>query len=552
MIRLFALLLIPGWLLAAQYAVLVGSENGGAGVVPLRYVKSDLVAMRQVLIDHCGYSPEKIVTIRDGSPEQLTAQLRSIRSRLRRDDQFFFYYTGHADNRSLRMGKRRFDLVSLKSHLDSLEGSLQIVVLDACQSGSFGRLKGGTIDEPLILRNESGDGRVVLFSSSESEFSQESDYLKHSIFSYYFMNGLRGMADISGDQKVTVDEAYRYAYGQTVAATVNSAGGVQHPGFLFDYQGKGDILLSDMTSKTAGVTLDRSVMGQIVIIDPSKQIVADFRADGSREMIVSLNPGKYTIFRNHNGKAAKKTITVGSSRTVIRANSFVATGSIPVIRKGGAPQTVVSLGGSGGTSFIDHSKLERSLTTSSAFPPEIPFLLEFTRPPFSLGGGFSVQSPRGVVTSAQIALTRYYAENETAGSRIGPVQDTYRSLLIHNDLLKYTEIRTLVGYRFSPANRFAFSILGGGSFLKSRFQSDVTYNDSLFSTSRQISKEFVQNSVLFCTAANSELSLSPAFSVMVQGVYGKEISHKSTAGDVAFDPSGLRLELTFLFHLNGE
>ena len=64
-------MLFPLYLWSAQYALLVGSSNGGDGVAQLRYVKSDLIAMKQVLVDHCRYAPDRIAILKDGTPEEL-------------------------------------------------------------------------------------------------------------------------------------------------------------------------------------------------------------------------------------------------------------------------------------------------------------------------------------------------------------------------------------------------------------------------------------------------------------------------------------------------
>jgi len=59
----------------------------------------------------------------------------------------------------------------------------------------------------------------VLASSSGSELSQESEQLRSSYFTHHLLVGLRGAGDADHDGQVSIDEAYRYAYHQTLLAT---------------------------------------------------------------------------------------------------------------------------------------------------------------------------------------------------------------------------------------------------------------------------------------------------------------------------------------------
>ena len=61
--------------------------------------------------------------------------------------------------------------------------------------------------------------------------------------------------DQGGDGKVTLSEAYSYAYERTVASTASSAAGAQHPTFSFDLAGNGDLVLTDVSERKEGLRL---------------------------------------------------------------------------------------------------------------------------------------------------------------------------------------------------------------------------------------------------------------------------------------------------------
>jgi uncharacterized caspase-like protein len=66
---------------------------------------------------------------------------------------------------------------------------------------------------------------VIITASDANEVSVEKDELKHGVFTFYLLEGLRGKADYDGDGMITIDEIYRY-----VSTKVPQASGQdQHP-----------------------------------------------------------------------------------------------------------------------------------------------------------------------------------------------------------------------------------------------------------------------------------------------------------------------------------
>jgi uncharacterized caspase-like protein len=81
------------------------------------------------------------------------------------------------------------------------------------------------VSDAFLARLSKAKGRVVLTASRASEVSEEREDLRHGVFTYYLLEGLRGKADVDGDGIVTVDEAYAYVSGRVPEAT----GQGQHP-----------------------------------------------------------------------------------------------------------------------------------------------------------------------------------------------------------------------------------------------------------------------------------------------------------------------------------
>ncbi|MBD3241233.1 MAG: hypothetical protein GF331_11655 [Chitinivibrionales bacterium] len=289
---------------AARYALLVGNSDGGAGNQPLRYVANDLGRVRAVLVDACGFEPNRVATLQDRGPADVLAEIERLSGRLAAagDDLVLFYYSGHADDDALRLGAERLPLTRLREALGRLPARIRVAVFDACQSGSFARLKGGRLAEPFLFTSDTKvEGYVVLASSSANESSQESDALRSSVFTFHVVNALRGSADATGDGRITLNEAYRYAYDRTVASTMHSPGGVQHPTYRFEIKGEGDIVLADLNVHSSGLLLEEAIEGHITILDTNRTVVADMTKQRGAPLLVALGAGTYEVLSRREG-----------------------------------------------------------------------------------------------------------------------------------------------------------------------------------------------------------------------------------------------------------
>src|SRR4029077_39252 len=113
-------------------------------------------------------------------------------------------------------------------------------------------VKGGAPVPPFDIRLDErvpGEGAVFLTSSSASEDSQESEEIKGSFFTHALISGLLGAADENGDGRVTLDEAYRYAYEATLRASSRTLAGVQHPTFESEVRGQAVVVLATLEAK---------------------------------------------------------------------------------------------------------------------------------------------------------------------------------------------------------------------------------------------------------------------------------------------------------------
>ena len=141
---------------------------------------------------------------------------------------------------------------------------------------------------------------MLLTSSSADEDAQESDALAGSYFSHHLVSGLRGSADRSADRRVTLSEAYEYAYARTVAETAETAAGAQHPTFSYDLKGNGNLVLSELGLGREGLYLPAAApAGIYYLVDAGRGVVAAevMKAAQRRSRASRCGPGRYKVKR---------------------------------------------------------------------------------------------------------------------------------------------------------------------------------------------------------------------------------------------------------------
>ncbi|MFT3698211.1 MAG: caspase family protein [Kofleriaceae bacterium] len=313
MLRIALLLTLLGGIARADdianYAIVVGSNAGGPGQASLRYAEDDAHRVAKVLTELGGYPADHVDVVLHPTPGDLRDHLATLAARVKQDTaagkqaRVFFYYSGHARAQAIDLGQTELPLDELREKLFAVPATLTVVVLDACQSGAFSRVKGATPAADFSFSSRQrldASGVAVLASSSGSELSQESEQLKSSYFTHHLLVGLRGAGDANGDGEVTIDEAYRYAYHQTLLATAETAVGGQHVTFEAELKGHGDVALSYPRAATSQITLPARMEGKTLVEDRRAHVVVaeTYKAKGAAVRI-AVAPGDYNVLVRH-------------------------------------------------------------------------------------------------------------------------------------------------------------------------------------------------------------------------------------------------------------
>lgn len=277
-----ATLLIGGWLLtlaqpvmARTYVVAVGNDRGRADEISLAFAESDAARLAAVLGRLGGVAPQNTVVVNGADADALRRTLLEVNARVRMEQTILtdasaliVYYSGHADAAGLHLGDSTLRYDELRAIVAASPATVRVLILDGCRSGGLTRVKGVTPAETFEMQLDDRidvEGLAIMTSSAAGEDSHESDHLGGSFFSHHLLTALVGAGDRDEDGRVTLTEAYAYAYRQTLRSSGRTTS-LQHPTYAYDIKGRGEFVLTRLDADTA-----RS--GRLRLVDPGVHLV---------------------------------------------------------------------------------------------------------------------------------------------------------------------------------------------------------------------------------------------------------------------------------------
>lgn len=284
-----------------RYALYIGANYGGRSRERLLYAQSDALSFKKTMSEIGGVNDSNCRILYDPTKENLDKALQEITDTIQNSSsnskrsEFIFYYSGHSDENSLLLGDTKYDYSTLKEAITEVPSDIHVVILDSCYSGNFIRTKGGQKRKPFLVDDSTVvTGHAYLSSSSDNESSQESDEIESSFFTNAMITGLRGAADTSGDNKVTLNELYSYAFNDTLSKTESSKAGPQHPNYNITLVGSGDLVLSDLTIGEAMLSLSKDAKGKFIIRDANDKLVSEINKVPGQPIYMALPKGQYS------------------------------------------------------------------------------------------------------------------------------------------------------------------------------------------------------------------------------------------------------------------
>ena len=180
-------------------------------------------------------------------------------------------------------------------------------------------------------------GVVTVRSSSEGEQSQESSSLRGAVFSHYFLTALRGAADRDNDQQVSLNEAYTYAYRQTVRRSAAGTGNVMHPSVELNVEGVGALIMTQTADNLAQIVLPKERDTRYLVYERrSGAVRAEVWADPQRGLRLPIPKGQYLIQRRKGSQSGALVIELNENESrVVNSDAFKPVPETVLAAKGG-------------------------------------------------------------------------------------------------------------------------------------------------------------------------------------------------------------------------
>jgi hypothetical protein len=300
-----------------RFAMAVGANRGGKDRVLLQYAVSDAQAILSVLGELGGVDEDDILLLEEPDVRTFYTEIGKLQSRIEKSKpdygrvELIFYYSGHSDDNYILLGDEKISYDNLRDTINGIDAHVRIAILDSCMSGAFTRIKGGKKRLPFLMDSAYDmRGFAVMTSSSANEASQESDLIQSSFFTHYLISGMRGAADISQDGRITMNEAYQFAFNETLAQTTKTISGPQHPYTDIQMSGRGDVVMTDVRRASVILTLGKEISGQIFIHDNNDRLVVELTKPPGRKIELGLEEGEYRVINIPEGGVFESTITL--------------------------------------------------------------------------------------------------------------------------------------------------------------------------------------------------------------------------------------------------
>ncbi|MDX2022805.1 MAG: caspase family protein [Deltaproteobacteria bacterium] len=342
-----------------RYALIIGANLGASNEVPLRYAVRDAVRVGQALKSVGGFLSENVIVLEQPTADRVRDALRRLNHRIRlevsaaRRSVVLVFFSGHGDHLSLHLGNGRLSWDELREGTVSSSANVRLLFVDACRSGVATRVKGIKPIAPFAMPpDQEGmpEGFVIFSSAAEGEDAQESDALQASFFTHHLISALHGAADVNGDGRIGLSEAYTYTSERTVASTAGSGAGIQHPTYNYELKGRADLTLAAPidTENASHLRLQRP--GRFVIFLGGKDgaVVAEASVT-SQPKNLWVEPGRYFVQIREADEIREGHVEAKAGVTVnLTGQGFTRVRNAQLLRKGSGPSRVYGLGLYGG------------------------------------------------------------------------------------------------------------------------------------------------------------------------------------------------------------
>ncbi|HKP94202.1 MAG TPA: caspase family protein [Fibrobacteria bacterium] len=397
-----------------RLALVVGDNEGLADEKPLSYATRDAEQVYAALVQLGGVDKGAGYLLLEADAAKVKLALGDMRARVQslkargRKVQVLIYYSGHGSDQALHVQGESLPLAEVRDYFSGLAADFKLLIADACFSGSLIQAKGGGLADPIPIHYQdelSVNGSAILTSSSAGEISRESRELRGSLFTHYFVTGLRGAADFDRDGKVTLWEAYAYTQAGLRLRLAREKALSQTPGFDVDAHGSDGVVLTRLDLGQAFLSLQGLPADEYRVLEAAGGTqVAELHLSDPEGVRLALPRAAYLVCRGRGKQSA-------SGFADLRKGKAVALGP-----KDFAPAGEGRLEAKGRFEAASEAPADRSLLQVAARPRFYPAFPGRTAPALGLEAALETRAGGWALSAAGLFLPS--AAEAAAGNRM--------------------------------------------------------------------------------------------------------------------------------------
>lgn len=208
----------------------MGSSEYEPGLNPLPAAVKDVAALQRILQDPEMGVFDEVKALTNPDPQAMQYEIETLFTSRSKDDLVLLFFSGHGikdDDNCLHFATRitrknpKGDLIRstavparfIQEVMNNCRAKRQAIILDCCFSGAFDPALQTKDDGSVNLQGQLGaEGRVVLTSSSSTQYSFEQQGSELSLYTRYLVEGIEtGAGDRDEDGKISMRELHEYA-----------------------------------------------------------------------------------------------------------------------------------------------------------------------------------------------------------------------------------------------------------------------------------------------------------------------------------------------------
>ncbi|MGH9886417.1 MAG: hypothetical protein ACREBE_12860, partial [bacterium] len=145
-------------------------------------------------------------------------------------------------------------------------------------------------------------------------------------------------ADVSGDGRITLGEAYQFSFNETLAQTTTTQAGAQHPAYDIKMAGTGDVVLTDVRQISSSLILGEQYAGRFFVLNNQHHLVAELYKPNGRKVELGLEPGAYEVYFEQDEQLLMSNLQLAEGqRQDLSRDGLRTARRLPTQRRGGGP-----------------------------------------------------------------------------------------------------------------------------------------------------------------------------------------------------------------------